>query len=231
MIRLTIIFLLLGEIILDNCAAFGQQTVIGRVVDNQSKKPIQGAKVMVVGIDTSATTNSMGYFQLVVDSTNMLLIASEKYVPVEVKAPVPSTFQVGLLKDEFPSYQGGFNAFYQHLSKTIRYPETALHSHMQGLVYAYFEIDSLGKMQNIRMLTDIGDYFGKEVIRALRKTPPGWIPVKSTSTFILPVIYQLEKTNQPSYEVETDLPLGKVLNEIVITGKARSVYFTPRRQY
>jgi hypothetical protein len=55
MIRLTIIFLLLGEIILNNCAAFGQQTVIGRVVDNQSKKPIPGAKVMVVGIDTSGS--------------------------------------------------------------------------------------------------------------------------------------------------------------------------------
>jgi hypothetical protein len=79
-----------------------------------------------------------------------------------------------------------------------------------------FETDSLGKLQYMTLLNDIGGALGKEVLRILKACPKQCIPTSSNTKLILPVTFKIHGTEPESIEKEIALPIGKVLDEIVV---------------
>ena len=72
----------------------------------------------------------------------------------------------------------GSQSVQEYLNSEIQYPEEAKVNNISGLVYAYFEIDRKGRVQNARIIDGIGEPFDKEVLEAI-KNMPDWEPAHS----------------------------------------------------
>ena len=72
----------------------------------------------------------------------------------------------------------GSQTVQEYLNSEIQYPEEAKVNNISGLVYAYFEIDRKGRVQNARIIDGISEAFDKEVLDAI-KNMPDWEPAHS----------------------------------------------------
>ncbi len=80
----------------------GQQNVIGRVLDSETKKPLKEAIVTIKGTTKKTTTNALGFFQLAVDTTDNLIIESQGFGTGQVKVPSLNNFSIYLKKAVLP---------------------------------------------------------------------------------------------------------------------------------
>lgn len=76
----------LALIIASHTIASAQQTVLGTIVDSQTKEPIPGVNVVIKGSTTGTITDVMGRFQLQLTKTEPLLISYLGYASREVSS-------------------------------------------------------------------------------------------------------------------------------------------------
>jgi TonB family protein len=100
------------------------------------------------------------------------------------------------LPEKLPEFNGGLQAFYKFLNKTLRYPELAYKSQIQGKVLVSFIVEKDGTLSNIRATdNNVAEVLNTEAIRVLSLSPkwnPGiqyGRPVRVTYT--VPVIFKL----------------------------------------
>lgn len=74
-----------------------------------------------------------------------------------------------------PSYPGGEQALFQHISKNIVYPKKALENNIQGSVILSFVVNRDGSVSNIEILKDLGAGCGAEAVRVAQLMEP-WVP-------------------------------------------------------
>ena len=140
--------------------------------------------------------------------------------------------QILLEPSNIPKYEGGLQAFYEYFGQNIIYPNKARNKSLQGTVFISFEIDSIGQMGNVKIIKDIGENCGEELLKIVNRTPGQWIPINRTFTFILPIRLKLEnfdpfkiQDNPPidvkTYESEVKNIKGKLLGEIVISAQPK----------
>lgn len=67
-----------------------------------------------------------------------------------------------------PRYRGGENALKSFISDNLKYPQEALDKKIEGTVEAAYDVDGLGRISNIRILTSIGHGCDDEVIRLIK---------------------------------------------------------------
>lgn len=197
-------------------SVLAQRQVIGRILDKDTKNPIRGAKVIIKESDSTTVTNAVGYFQIAADTANYILISSPGYDSGLVKVPKADKFQFYLTKYKVAEEPSSFEDFDKFLKTNLKYPEPARRNRITGSVYVSFETDSLGKMQHITLLKDIGGSCGMEVIRVLKACPKGLVPKSANARFILPVTFEVAGNEQKSEEEKIDLPTGKLLSGIVL---------------
>jgi len=186
--RLTIQILGLMVIVFNTLA---QRTVTGRVVDASTGKPVRIAMVRIEGTDSTRTTNALGYFRFVVDSTTRLIVTSPEYESVKIKVPLETNdFVVGLTelklqKDSLDSthvstntevpadFPGGFVKFVEYLGKNIKYPRDGIN----GQVTLQFVIDRTGSIpaEQIKIIKSLSPSCDAEAIRLIKNSPK-WIP-------------------------------------------------------
>lgn len=208
---LTLTFLQLG------LKSFSQQQITGRVIDELTKKPIKEAKVAIEGKDISTQTNHLGFFQLTVDSVDLITVSNNDYESLTFSTPKINTFQIELKKAQISIYKGGMKYFYSFIAQNIKYPYNARTSNKQGYVYISFKIDSLGKLNNLDLITDIGGGCGKEALRVISKIPSDYIPDPTNSLYILPIRFRIGNNEDNKPDTVVQLPIGKKLNEVVVT--------------
>lgn len=88
---------------------------------------------------------------------------------------VPATDQVYTIVEEMPVFPGGENAMFTAMTKQIRYPDSAVKSGVQGVVYVTFVVEVDGSISNIKVLRGIGGGCDEEAVRFIRNMPP-WTP-------------------------------------------------------
>jgi TonB family protein len=79
--------------------------------------------------------------------------------------------------EQMPSFVGGVEVMSQFLAKNIKYPEKAKQENIEGRIVAQFLVTSTGKIEDIKILKEIGGGCGEEAIRAI-KMMPNWLPGK-----------------------------------------------------
>jgi TonB family protein len=107
-------------------------------------------------------------------------------------------------KDELPSFPGGKEKLWQFLNQNIIYPALAKESGIEGWVVVSFQVDTIGKISDIKILNEIGDKCGQAVVNAVKKMSK-WISGKSNNQkvvmrYTLPVLFDLgtfDKTKGP----------------------------------
>jgi hypothetical protein len=110
---------------------YGQRLVTGRIIDKDSGSPIKEATITLVGTTFETKTNSLGFFQVQVDSIDEITIVSQDYPPMQTNIPNDvNSFIIKLEKqitlqtqesvfveiDESASFPGGMPGFYNYVS-------------------------------------------------------------------------------------------------------------------
>lgn len=86
-----------------------------------------------------------------------------------------------------PGYKGGITKFYHHVARTFIYPPIARENGIQGRTITVFDVDSAGKIFNIRILNGLTPEIAKEIIRTIELSKNNWLPAKKNG---VPVNYQ-----------------------------------------
>jgi len=191
-----------------------QRQLNGIVVDQDTQKPLEGVAVAIEGKDKDTLTNALGSFHVLVNKSDILVFTKSSYISVKTKVPVSDDLQVSLKKRTVPEYLGGTEKFRKFFLENVKYPEDARKMGVEGTVYVSFDIDTLGQLNSIKLINDIGGGCGTEVAKVSRKLPKTWIPIDTRTLVILPLTFNLggSKRTEP-----VKLPEGKLLDEIVIT--------------
>ena len=98
--------------------------------------------------------------------------------------------------EKLPEYNGGIQAFYKFLSKTLRYPELAYKNRIQGKVIVSFIVEKDGSLSNVRATDNtVAEILNTEAIRVLSLSPK-WIPAIQYGrpvrvTYTVPVVFKL----------------------------------------
>ncbi len=124
--------------------------------------------------------------------------------------------------DIHPRLIGSMNDFYTVFSSNLKYPIEARKNKTQGIVYASFEIDTLGQPTNFSIYNDIGDGCGSIVLSSISNVPGIWIPAilagkRYRSKFILPVSFEMEGVKLPKENAINTIN-GKLLSETKVVG-------------
>tara|TARA_A100000171_G_scaffold30172_1_gene28397 strand:- start:1094 stop:1537 length:444 start_codon:yes stop_codon:yes gene_type:complete len=67
-----------------------------------------------------------------------------------------------------PQYRGGVQALKKFLSEQLKYPEEALKNKVEGVVEVAYDVDGLGRILNVKILTGLGSGCDEEVIRLVK---------------------------------------------------------------
>ena len=69
---------------------------------------------------------------------------------------------------KMPRYRGGQEALNQFIIENLKYPQAALDQRIEGSVEVAYDVDGLGRVKNIRILTGLGHGCDEEVIRLVK---------------------------------------------------------------
>jgi CarboxypepD_reg-like domain/Gram-negative bacterial TonB protein C-terminal len=200
-----------------------QRLITARVIDETTGKPMKDINVFVEKKQISTTTNAGGFFQLSVDSVDVLTISHEGYKTLRFSLPKENNFKIQMSKAEIEIYKPGMDEFYRFWATNIKYPSEARNKGIQGSLYLTFEIDSLGHAFNVTVLHDIGSGCRKEILRVMNILPPDFIPDRDNSVYVFPIKFKLLNTNSNTRTSDDVLPEGKLLKELVVSGYGMSV--------
>jgi len=125
--------------------------------------------------------------------TRVYLIASKN---LEI---TPATERKPLAVNEFdesPLPEGGFETFYNHIGRNIRYPSQARENGIEGKVFVEFIVTQDGTLDSMRVVKGIGYGCDEEAMRAIKsfdkKWNPGILDDKPVNTkMVLPITFKL----------------------------------------
>lgn len=79
--------------------------------------------------------------------------------------------------EQWPTPQGGMEAFYTYIAENIRYPAQARRLNVEGMVFVRFVVEKDGSITDINVVKGIGAGCDEEAVRVLRSAP-AWKPGK-----------------------------------------------------
>lgn len=116
-------------------------------------------------------------------------------IPELVSPPIEVPNTIWDFVESMPEFPGGIDAFYDLLSKEIKYPAAPKRMDIQGRVFVQFIIDETGKITNMKVIKGVHADIDAEALRALGKVPnfiPGkqrGVPVKVR--MVIPIQFTL----------------------------------------
>ena len=111
-------------------------------------------------------------------------------------SPLPPDEMVFTFVEQMPEYPGGQEKMMQFIMDNLKYPTQAKDDGVMGKVVAQFIVKEDGSISEIKILRDIGDGCGDEVMRVIGLMPK-WMPGKQNGkavnvVFTLPVTFKLD---------------------------------------
>ncbi|RED93038.1 energy transducer TonB [Marinoscillum furvescens] len=208
-------FIFLAVFLYTSQFVFAQETLLGRILDGKSRKPLEG--VTVATADTTVTSNNLGFFQIPVKPGAQLSIQKPGFVNAQYKVAEQLNILVVLQPQlEQPEYRSGEEAFYKHLAEGINYPDMARRMGIEGTFFAAFKIDTVGKVSDIEILGSIMPEFDQEIVRLLSSLPDDWTPAKEPYQMVLPVTYKLGREPR-TFSHDVNLEGKHVITPLVIS--------------
>ncbi|MFC2124946.1 energy transducer TonB [Bacteroidota bacterium] len=111
--------------------------------------------------------------------------------------PVEEEVEIIFTIVEFqPTPNGGIAAFYEYISKNLKYPAQARRMGIGGKVFVQFVVDKDGTLTNVQCIKGIGAGCDEEAINVI-KNAPSWNPGKQRGRpvkvqMIIPILFKLE---------------------------------------
>ncbi len=116
-----------------------------------------------------------------------------KIAPVEEEKEDPN--QIFLVVEETAAPIGGMPAFYEFVSKKLKYPAQARRMGVEGKVFVEFVIERDGSITDVKAIKGIGAGCDEEAVRVLQSAPK-WKPGKQRGKpvrqrMVLPIAFKL----------------------------------------
>ena len=97
--------------------------------------------------------------------------------------------------EDQPTPKGGIQAFYEYVSKNMKYPAQARRMGVEGRVFVQFVVDKDGTITDVKAVKGIGAGCDEEAVRVLQNAPK-WNPGKQRGRsvrvrMVLPITFQL----------------------------------------
>lgn len=103
--------------------------------------------------------------------------------------------EVFTIVEQQPEYPGGMGAFYQFVTKKLKYPSQARRMGIEGKVFVQFVVDKQGNITEVTAVRGIGAGCDEEAVRVI-KSSPKWKAGKQRGKavkvrMILPITFKL----------------------------------------
>jgi len=113
----------------------------------------------------------------------------------EEAMPEERADEIFTIVEEQPAPVGGMQAFYDFVSKNLKYPSLASRSGIEGRVFVQFVVEKDGDLTDIQVVKGIGGGCDEEAARVLALAP-NWQPGKQRGEpvrvrMILPIMFKL----------------------------------------
>ncbi len=155
-----------------------QQTTIIQIVEND----IEVEEDIIIDVEADQETEIAEYVAEPIMSFEEEEIEEEE--------------QVFVIVESMPAFPGGDVARINYLNKSIKYPNMARESGIQGRVFVTFVVETDGSISNVKILRGIGGGCDEEAIRVIENMPK-WIPGKQRNIpvrvqFNMPIRFVLQ---------------------------------------
>lgn len=103
--------------------------------------------------------------------------------------------EVFTIVEQQPEYPGGMGAFYEFVTKKLKYPSQARRMGIEGKVFVQFVVDKSGNITEVMAVRGIGAGCDEEAVRVIKDSPQ-WKPGKQRGKsvkvrMILPITFKL----------------------------------------
>ncbi len=103
--------------------------------------------------------------------------------------------EIFTIVEDQPEPPGGMGAFYQYISKNLKYPSQARRMGIEGKVFVQFVVDKDGTLTEVQAVKGIGAGCDEEAVRVIAAAPK-WKPGKQRGRavkvrMILPITFKL----------------------------------------
>jgi protein TonB len=103
--------------------------------------------------------------------------------------------EIFTIVEDQPGFPGGMGAFYQFVSKNLKYPNQARRMGIEGKVFVQFVVDRDGTITEVASIKGIGAGCDEEAVRVI-KSSPKWSAGKQRGKavkvrMILPITFKL----------------------------------------
>ncbi|MCQ2301962.1 MAG: energy transducer TonB [Bacteroidales bacterium] len=120
----------------------------------------------------------------------------EEYVAPEIEEEEVVEQEIFQIVEEMPEYPGGEKKLLEYVGKSVKYPQIARESGIQGRVFVNFVIEPDGSVSNVKVLRGIGGGCDEEAMRVI-KSMAKWKPGKQRGkavrvSYTLPVNFKLQ---------------------------------------
>jgi periplasmic protein TonB len=122
------------------------------------RKPIDITRVEVAEPSRITTSDEIDFEPVKAPDSISIVVP---VVPVE---PTNAPF---IRVETMPEPEGGYEKFYQHLRKTMRYPAVARRSNKEGMVVVQFIVSESGSLSDFKIVRSVGAGCDEEAIRVI----------------------------------------------------------------
>jgi TonB family protein len=167
-------------------------------------------------VDASNIKNNNGKFLFAIVKTTTNKPATrdinKRVLFLSIKDTVPTKdSKIFTSVEQVPEFPGGLNAFYDFLSKNIKYPDECRKKGIQGRVIISFVVEEDGALSNFQIARGVENDIDKEALRVL-KSSPKWVPG-----------YQNDKPVRVAYAIPISFTLGDLKSNKAVENKTGAV--------
>ncbi|WPP51619.1 energy transducer TonB [Catalinimonas niigatensis] len=103
--------------------------------------------------------------------------------------------EIFMVVEDQPEPQGGIQAFYEYVSKNMKYPSQARRMGVEGKVFVQFVVNTDGSLTDVQAIKGIGAGCDEEAVRVIQGAPK-WKPGKQRGRavrvrMVLPITFKL----------------------------------------
>lgn len=103
--------------------------------------------------------------------------------------------EIFMVVEDQPEPQGGIQAFYEYVSKNMKYPSQARRMGVEGKVFVQFVVNTDGSLTDVQAIKGIGAGCDEEAVRVIQSAPK-WKPGKQRGRavrvrMVLPITFKL----------------------------------------
>lgn len=106
-----------------------------------------------------------------------------------------ATDEIFMVVEDQPEPQGGMGAFYEYVSKNLKYPSQARRMGIEGKVFVQFVVNTDGSLTDVKAIKGIGAGCDEAAVEVVKKAPK-WKPGKQRGRavrvrMVLPITFKL----------------------------------------